>query len=114
MKTDYSSAMEEVKHQREMIVRQQITQQQLKEGSVTPITPRPIIETREGNKNEVRNKHCHPDIKDIAFGAEGLGLITGPVKSGSVANLSPPPRRFCVAQAVSREDGFLHLLRTST
>ena len=39
-------------------------------------------------------------VKDIAIGAGDLGSIPGLVKSNTVANSSPPLRRFCVAQAL--------------
>jgi len=36
MKTDYTSAMDEVKHQRELALRQQISEQHLKDESTIP------------------------------------------------------------------------------
>ena len=55
-------------------------------------------------------------LTDIPIGAEIVGSITGPVNSEIVAYGSPPLRRSCVGQALSRGDGpaIHYKLRRST
>ena len=55
------------------------------------------------------------EVKDTPTGAEGLGFEsrTGQIGRG-VANSSPPLRRFCNAQALSRGDGRRHSLHASS
>ena len=49
-------------------------------------------------------------VKDIVIGAGGLGSIPGKIILGTLANGSPPLRRFSIAQALSRGDGPRHSL----
>ena len=52
-------------------------------------------------------------VKDIAIGAGGRGFDSYAGPKDTAANSSLSPRRFCVAWALSHEDGARQSLHTS-